>query len=144
MRVAAAGRGVCVASGGARNRKSPGGARKTSGVSESLLWEREGAEKVIGGTHGPCLAQTVSVRRGACVDFTMSPEKMLYAHEAVFIRPSTLSLDPSPTIRAPPDFHQLSKCLQAIKQPALPHRKTTLQQYLMPPQSSISPSQESV
>jgi len=117
MRMAAAGRGVCVVNGGAKNRKSHGGARKTSGVSESLLWEREGAEKVIGGTHGPCLAQTVSVRRGAFVDFTMSPEKMLmlYAHEAVFISPSTLSLDPSPTIRAPPNFHLLSQCLQATK-----------------------------
>ena len=57
-RMAAAGRGVCVANGGAKNRNSHRGARKTSGVSESLLWEREGAENgaVIGGTHGPCLA----------------------------------------------------------------------------------------
>ncbi len=39
------------------------GCQKNIG-SESLLWEREGAENgaVIWGTHGPCLAQTVCAK----------------------------------------------------------------------------------
>jgi hypothetical protein len=65
MKVAAAGRGVCVANGDAKNRKSHGGARKTSGVSESLLREERAQrmERELGELMVPALRRPCAPRR---------------------------------------------------------------------------------